>query len=93
MQFAVFEKCGVFGGKVVSSNIEEIKKLPGINNAFVIERPDITTPILPGDPGLKTASRSCRYLVARAIRAETIKSRMERRPSRAIYQRRLCAKS
>src|SRR5580658_7876000 len=53
MQYAVFEKCGVFGGKVVSSNIEEIKKLPGVKNAFVIERPDITTPILPGDPGLE----------------------------------------
>jgi isoquinoline 1-oxidoreductase beta subunit len=53
MQYAVFEKCGVFGGKVVSSNIEEIKKLPGVRNAFVIERPDITTPILPGDPGLE----------------------------------------
>lgn len=53
MQYAVFEKCGVFGGKVVSSNIEEIKKLPGVKNAFVVERPDITTPILPGDPGLE----------------------------------------
>ena len=53
MQYAVFEKCGVFGGKVVSSNIEDIKKLPGVKNAFVIERPEITTPILPGDPGLE----------------------------------------
>ncbi len=53
MLFASFEKCGVFGGKVVSSNIEEIKKLPGVRNAFVIERPEITTPILPGDPGLE----------------------------------------
>src|SRR3984885_5594168 len=53
MLYAVFEKCGVFGGKVVSSNIDEIKKLPGIKNAFVVTRPDITTPILPGDPGLE----------------------------------------
>jgi len=53
MQYAVLEKCGVFGGKVVTSNIEDIKKLPGVTNAFVIERPDITDAVLPGDPGLE----------------------------------------
>jgi isoquinoline 1-oxidoreductase beta subunit len=53
MVYAVFEKCGVFGGKVVTSNIDEIKKLPGIKDAFVIERPDITDTVLPGDPGLE----------------------------------------
>jgi isoquinoline 1-oxidoreductase beta subunit len=54
MKFAVFEKCGVFGGKVTSSNIEEIKKMPGVFGAYVIERPDITEPVLPGDPGLES---------------------------------------
>ncbi len=53
MLYAVYEKCGVFGGKVASSNIEDIKKLPGVRNAFVVDRPDITTPVLPGDPGLE----------------------------------------
>jgi isoquinoline 1-oxidoreductase beta subunit len=53
MLFAVFEKCGVFGGKVASSNIEEIKKLPGVKQAFVIDRPEITDPVLPGEPGLE----------------------------------------
>ncbi len=53
MLFASFVKCGVFGGKVASSNIEDIKKLPGVKNAFVIDRPDITDPVLPGDPGLE----------------------------------------
>ena len=53
MGYAVFEKCGVFGGKVVSSNIEEIKKLPGVRTAFVVERPVITDVTLPGDPGLE----------------------------------------
>jgi len=53
MVYAVFEKCPVFGGKVVSANLDEIKKLPGIKNAFVVERPVITDAILPGDPGLE----------------------------------------
>ncbi len=53
MLYAVFEKCGVFGGKVVSSNIEDIKKLPGVKNAFVVTRPDITDTVIPGDPGLE----------------------------------------
>ena len=54
MQYAVFEKCGVFGGKVASANLDEIKKLPGVKNAFIVERPDITDPVLPGDPGLES---------------------------------------
>jgi isoquinoline 1-oxidoreductase beta subunit len=53
MLYAVYEKCGVFGGKVISSNIDEIKKLPGVKNAFVVTRPDITDTVIPGDPGLE----------------------------------------
>src|SRR5436305_855344 len=37
MQYAVFEKCPVFGGKVVSANVDEIRKQPGIKQAFVVE--------------------------------------------------------
>jgi len=54
MLCAVYEKCGVFGGKVATSNIEDIKKLPGVKQAFVIERPDISEPVLPRDPGLES---------------------------------------
>ncbi len=53
MLYAVFEKCGVFGGKVMSANLDEIKKLRGVKDAFVVERPVITDAVLPGEPGLE----------------------------------------
>jgi isoquinoline 1-oxidoreductase beta subunit len=36
MLHAVFQKCPVFGGKLVSANIDAIKALPGIHDAFII---------------------------------------------------------
>ena len=43
MQYAVFERCPVLGGKVASANLDEIKKMPGIKNAFVVDRPELTS--------------------------------------------------
>jgi isoquinoline 1-oxidoreductase beta subunit len=37
MVHAVFEKCPVFAGKVASANVDEIKALPGIKTAFVVD--------------------------------------------------------
>ena len=36
MRYAVFQKCPVFGGKVVSANVDAVKALPGVLNVFVI---------------------------------------------------------
>ncbi len=37
MKYANFVKCPVFGGKVVSANIDEIKALPGVTDAFIVK--------------------------------------------------------
>ena len=69
MLYAVYEKCGVFGGKVPTHNLDEIKTLPGVKGAFVVERPDITADGAPGRSGSRERYRDRgRDLVAGAIR-------------------------
>ncbi len=48
MQYAVFEKCPAVGGKVKEANLEEIRKLPGVTNAFVVEGNGKPTEVMPG---------------------------------------------
>jgi isoquinoline 1-oxidoreductase beta subunit len=37
MLYAAYEKCPAIGGKVVSANLNEVKKLPGVVDAFLVE--------------------------------------------------------
>jgi isoquinoline 1-oxidoreductase beta subunit len=37
MRYAVYEKCPVFGGTVVSANYDEVAKLPGIRKVFPVK--------------------------------------------------------
>jgi len=48
MLYAVFEKCPTFGGKVGKANVEQIRSLPGVTNAFVVDGTDNLNGLLPG---------------------------------------------
>ena len=37
MLYAVYEKAPVFGAKVATANVDEIRKLPGVKHAFVVD--------------------------------------------------------
>ncbi|WP_414661572.1 xanthine dehydrogenase family protein molybdopterin-binding subunit [Horticoccus sp. 23ND18S-11] len=48
MLYAVYEKCPAFGGKVVSANLDQIKTLPGVKHAFIIEGNGKVKELVPG---------------------------------------------
>jgi len=48
MLFAVYQKCPTFGGKVKSANVEQVRKLPGVTHAFVVEGTADLSGLLPG---------------------------------------------
>lgn len=48
MLYAVFAKCPVFGGKVVSANLDTVKALPGVRQAFLVKGGAATNGLVDG---------------------------------------------
>jgi isoquinoline 1-oxidoreductase beta subunit len=48
MLYAVFQRCPVFGGKVVSANVDEVKAMPGVKGVFVAEGTTQLNGLMPG---------------------------------------------
>ncbi len=48
MVFASYTKCPATGGRVRTANLDEIRALPGIRDAFVVEGNDIVSEVMPG---------------------------------------------
>jgi isoquinoline 1-oxidoreductase beta subunit len=48
MVYAVYQKCPVFGGKVVSANLDQLKAMPGVKDAFVLEGTTNYFGLMPG---------------------------------------------
>jgi isoquinoline 1-oxidoreductase subunit beta len=48
MLYAVYQKCPVFGGKVGSANLEEVRSLPGVRHAFTVDGGTVLNGLLGG---------------------------------------------
>jgi isoquinoline 1-oxidoreductase beta subunit len=48
LKVAVFEKCPAVGGKVTAANLDEIRALPGVVDAFILEGSGNVAEVLPG---------------------------------------------
>jgi isoquinoline 1-oxidoreductase beta subunit len=48
MAYAVYEKCPAVGGRVVSANLDHIRSLPGVKDAFILEGTGLASEVMPG---------------------------------------------
>lgn len=48
MLYASYSKCPATGGRVAAANLDDIRALPGIRDAFVLEGNDLVSELMPG---------------------------------------------
>ncbi len=48
MRYAVFQKCPAVGGKVREANLAEIKRMPGVIDAFIVDGTGKVNEVMPG---------------------------------------------
>ena len=48
MKYAGYQKCPAIGGKAKSANLDEIKAMPGVHDAFILDGNDNAMDLLPG---------------------------------------------
>lgn len=56
MVYATYTKCPAVGGKVASANLDHIKSLPGVKDAFVVEGNGQVSEVMPGVAILATST-------------------------------------
>ena len=90
MLYAVFQKCPVFGGKLTSANVERLKALPGVHDAFVVRASEANRS---GDPQGHQRRRRHRgeELVGGEPGAREARGDLGRGRDRGAKQRGVCA--
>lgn len=48
MLYAAYEKCPATGGRIRTANLDQMRLLPGVKDAFVLEGNGLTTELMPG---------------------------------------------
>lgn len=69
MLHAVFVKCPVFGGKPLRANLEAVRALPGVQDAFLVEGTDNLNGLRPGVAIVATSTWSA-FKARRALQVE-----------------------
>ena len=59
MLYAVYEKCPAFGGKVVRANLDAVRALPGVRDAFIIDGTASLTGLMPGVAIIAESTWAC----------------------------------